>query len=53
MSRAFTKENDGWQLCQLKREHCLFADENGRCIVDVCRTYGGPSNYETTEADQK
>ena len=53
MSRAFIKENDGWQLCKEKREHCLFADENGRCIVDPCRIYGGTSNQETAEKEHK
>ena len=53
VSRAFTKETDGWQLCQEKREQCLFADENGYCLVDTCRIYGGPSNRQPSADESK
>lgn len=42
MNQAFVKENDGWQMCKEKRESCLFADENGYCMLNECRLYGGP-----------
>jgi hypothetical protein len=37
VNQAFVKENDGWQYCEKKRELCLFADENGRCVLEKCR----------------
>lgn len=40
MNRAFVKEGDGWQMCQRMRESCLYADENGQCILDSCRIFG-------------
>ncbi len=36
MSRAFVKDDGGWQYCQLKMDSCLYADENG-CVLDSCR----------------
>ena len=37
VNQAFVKENDGWQMCEKKREPCLFADENGQCLLEKCR----------------
>jgi hypothetical protein len=39
MSRAFVSENDGWHFCTAWREDCMFADENGKCILDKCRNH--------------
>lgn len=39
MNRAFVKEGDGWQMCHKKNESCLYADENGRCVLEKCRFY--------------
>lgn len=39
MNRAFVGENDGWRRCAEKMETCMFADENGKCVLDECRLY--------------
>ena len=37
MSRAFMKENDGLGRCRIRREECLYADEDGICRLEKCR----------------
>ena len=37
MSRAFTKENDGWCYCIKEQESCMFADETGACALAECK----------------
>ena len=37
MSRAFVSENDGWCYCLEMHETCMFADENGKCILEKCK----------------
>lgn len=49
MNQAFVKENDGWHKCEEKQESCLFAEENGECMLEECRHYGG----KTKRAQQK
>ncbi len=36
MSRAFVSENDDWRFCLEKKPTCMFADENGKCVLDQC-----------------
>ncbi len=33
MSRAFTRENDGWSYCKEKLESCMYANEYGKCMM--------------------
>ena len=37
MNRAFVKDNDGWNRCKFKMESCMMANEQGGCILDVCK----------------
>lgn len=36
MSRAFVKENDGWEFCQKMQDTCWFAKEDGSCPLQKC-----------------
>ncbi len=47
MNRAFVKDNDGWNRCKFKMESCMMADEQGGCILDVCKQ--DPSFVPPTE----
>ena len=37
MSRAFTKELDGWNFCRARQRECSDAAFNGRCERDCCK----------------
>ena len=37
MSRAFTKELDGWNFCRSRKRECSDAAFNGRCERDECK----------------
>ena len=50
MSRAFTKELDGWNFCRSRQRECLNATFNGRCELDACK-YG--EKRPNTEAEKK
>ncbi|MBR0179335.1 MAG: hypothetical protein IJQ03_02740 [Firmicutes bacterium] len=51
MNRAFVKDNDGWNRCKFKMESCMMADEQGGCILDVCKQDPSfvPPKEETAE----
>jgi hypothetical protein len=36
MSRAFAKENDGWNYCAKEHESCMFMGEAGKCALATC-----------------
>lgn len=36
MSRAFVKENDGWEFCFKIQDTCWFAKEDGSCPLQKC-----------------
>ena len=37
MSRAFLKENDGWNFCKSKGESCMYAEADGTCLFNQCK----------------
>ena len=37
MSRAFTKELDGWNFCKSRQRECSDAAFNGRCELAECK----------------
>ncbi len=37
MSRAFTKELDGWNFCKSHQRECSDAAFNGRCELSECK----------------
>ena len=37
LSRAFTKELDGWNFCRSRKRECSDAAFNGRCERDSCK----------------
>ena len=39
MSRAFVSENDGWNMCMIRRIHCQDASLRGECdrVPPVCK----------------
>ena len=37
LSRAFTKELDGWNFCRARQRECSDAAFNGRCERDCCK----------------
>lgn len=51
MNRAFVKDNDGWNRCKYKMESCMMANEQGGCILDVCKQDPSfvPPKEETAE----
>jgi hypothetical protein len=36
MSRAFTREKDGWYYCVKEHDFCMFATETGKCALPEC-----------------
>ncbi len=54
MSRAFTKENDGWSYCKEKLESCMYANEYGKCIMSKCVVYDTehPQEDDDTQEDK-
>ena len=51
MNRAFVKDNDGWNRCKYKMESCMMANEQGGCILDVCKQ--DPSFVPPKEEEQE
>lgn len=47
MSRAFTKELDGWNFCKSRQRECSDAAFNGRCERDECKYKDEPAAAET------
>ena len=37
MSRAFVREDDGWNPCALRGELCMFAEKDGSCLLSQCK----------------
>jgi len=51
MSRAFTRENDGWSYCKEKLESCMYANEYGKCMMTKCVVYDTAHPEKEKEAD--
>lgn len=53
MSRAFTKELDGWNFCRSRDIECSDAAFNGSCELDSCKykTGGEDGAKEKTAAE--
>ena len=48
MSRAFVSEQDGWNYCLLREQHCKDASLRGECERDACK-YGPLPEKKTDE----
>ena len=55
MSRAFTKELDGWNFCRSRKRECSDAAFNGRCELAECkyRDDSPATESEKTKKDAK
>ena len=54
MSRAFTKELDGWNFCKSRQRECSDAAFNGRCELGECKfREESPSDPATAEGEKK
>ncbi len=42
MSRAFVREDDGWNFCPAQGDTCMYADTDGTCFRKVCKRTGEP-----------
>ena len=40
MSRAFVREDDGWNFCPARQDTCMYADRDGTCFRKVCKFTG-------------
>ena len=49
MSRAFVREDDGWNFCPAQGDTCMYADTDGTCFRKVCKRTGEPVGVAPTQ----
>lgn len=53
MSRAFTKELDGWNFCRSREIECSDAAFNGSCELAACKFKTDDPKEQTDEKPEK